>query len=188
MMRRRNFSNSVQAGISRTATTLRSGEKSYDRGVALVITLLLLFLMSVLGLAAVMSSSSDLLINGYYGNYRASFYAADSGINIARQQIQTQLNNLVPATWNTTWTSCTPGTTSGPLGSGAATTAQTYLTNNYTNFYPLAGKIDTNGHAINATSTGGAYGSWGKASRFRFRHQARLFHWPRTPPVSPVPI
>ena len=52
--------------------------KINDRGIALVITLLLLLLMSVLGLAAVLSSSSDLLINGYYSNYRGSFYAADS--------------------------------------------------------------------------------------------------------------
>jgi hypothetical protein len=68
-------------------------EPPNSHGVALVITLLLLFLLSVIGLAAVLSSSSDLLINGYYSNYRGSFYAADSGLNIARQAMYTQLNN-----------------------------------------------------------------------------------------------
>jgi len=70
----------------------RAGDGGRDRGVALVIALLLLFLMSVIGLAAVLSASSDLLINGYYSNYRGSFYAADSGLNIARQAMYNQLN------------------------------------------------------------------------------------------------
>jgi len=67
----------------------------------LVITLLLLFLLSVIGLAAVMSSSSDLLINGYYSNYRGSFYAADSGLNIARQAMYTQLNTTFGSDFST---------------------------------------------------------------------------------------
>jgi hypothetical protein len=70
-----------------------------NQGVALVVTLLLLFLMSVLGLAAVLSGGSDLMINGYYANYRASFYAADSGMNIARQTIESQLAGYVPSTF-----------------------------------------------------------------------------------------
>ncbi len=79
-----------------------------DRGVALVITLLLLLLVSALGLAAVLSSSSDLLINGYYGNYRGSFYAADAGLSVARQSMQTYLAGLVPngTTWNAGWINC----------------------------------------------------------------------------------
>jgi hypothetical protein len=59
----------------------------------LIITLLLLFLMSIIGLAAVLTSSSDLLINGYYSNYRGSFYAADSGLNIARQAMYNDLKS-----------------------------------------------------------------------------------------------
>ena len=70
-----------------------------------------------------LSGSSDLLINGYYANYRASFYAADSGINIARQAMQTQL----AAAYSTT-TFSTP-----PIASAAtlATTVQTYVNTNY---------------------------------------------------------
>ena len=71
-----------------------------DRGVALIVTLLLLFLLSIIGLAAVLTSSSDLLINGYYRNYRGSFYAADSGLNIARQEIYNYFDNNGPASWS----------------------------------------------------------------------------------------
>jgi Tfp pilus assembly protein PilX len=56
-----------------------------ERGVALITTLLLLMLLTGLTLAMAWSSRSDMLINGYYRNFRGSFYAADSGINIMRQ-------------------------------------------------------------------------------------------------------
>jgi hypothetical protein len=59
--------------------------KQDERGVALITTLLLLMLLTGLTLAMAWSSRSDMLINGYYRNFRGSFYAADSGINIMRQ-------------------------------------------------------------------------------------------------------
>ena len=86
----------AKAGLHSPA---RGREGPSERGVALVITLLLLFLLSIIGLAAVLSASSDLLINGYYSNYRGSFYAADSGINIARQDMFNQLNNAFTNTY-----------------------------------------------------------------------------------------
>src|SRR5438270_12830083 len=58
-----------------------------ERGVALITTLLLLMLLTGLTLAMAWSSRSDMLINGYYRNFRGSFYAADSGVNILRQAI-----------------------------------------------------------------------------------------------------
>jgi Tfp pilus assembly protein PilX len=58
-----------------------------ERGVALITTLLLLMLLTGLTLAMAWSSRSDMLINGYYRNFRGSFYAADSGINIMRQAL-----------------------------------------------------------------------------------------------------
>ena len=58
-----------------------------ERGVALITTLLLLMLMTGLVLAMAWSARSDMLINGYYRNFRGSFYAADSGVNIVRQAI-----------------------------------------------------------------------------------------------------
>ena len=92
MIWRQSISDSAQDSMECTPSTARAGKEPNDHGVALVITLLLLFLLSVIGLAAVLSSSSDLLINGYYSNYRGSFYAADSGLNIARQAMYNQLN------------------------------------------------------------------------------------------------
>ena len=97
----------------------------HDRGVALIITLLLLFLLSIVGLAAVLSSSSDMLINGYYRNYRGSFYAADSGLNMGRQALYTYFQNNSPSSWPTSQTvATTAGTT---LAAGA----QTYINGLY---------------------------------------------------------
>lgn len=62
----------------------RNGRQD-ERGVALITTLLLLMLLTGLTLAMAWSARSDLLINGYYRNFRGSFYAADSGINIMKQ-------------------------------------------------------------------------------------------------------
>jgi hypothetical protein len=56
-------------------------------------------MMSLIALAMVLSSSSDMLINGYYRNARASFYAADSGLNIVLQQLESQTLTYVPATY-----------------------------------------------------------------------------------------
>jgi Tfp pilus assembly protein PilX len=63
-----------------------------ERGVAMLTALLLLLLLTGLGLAMVMSVNSGLLVNGYYRNFRGSFYAADSGLAIARGQMISQIN------------------------------------------------------------------------------------------------
>ncbi len=76
----------------------RQGRKS-QRGVALVITLLLLALVTVLSLGMVIALSSQTLIGGYYRNFRGSFYAADSGLNIARQQLKGLLVAGLPTAW-----------------------------------------------------------------------------------------
>ena len=85
--------------ISRTPRPLRRGTQ---RGVALVTTLLLLLLLTAMSLTMVLSVSSDMLINGYYGSYRGSFYASDSGTNIARQAMLDALVTFVPANFSPT--------------------------------------------------------------------------------------
>ncbi|HTU35550.1 MAG TPA: PilX N-terminal domain-containing pilus assembly protein [Candidatus Acidoferrum sp.] len=62
--------------------------RSKDRGAALVITLILLMLLSAGAVAIVLLTSSDTMINGYYRNYRGSFYAADSGANVVTEAIR----------------------------------------------------------------------------------------------------
>jgi len=104
-----------------------------DRGFALVFTLLLLSMMSLIALAMVLSSSSDMLINGYYRNARGSFYAADSGLNIARQQLLDQILAQVPATFTT-----------NPIPANAAATALSTL-----NTYASSTSLNA-GHAGNS--------------------------------------
>jgi hypothetical protein len=74
-----------------------------NRGVALVISLLLLSLFMVLTLSMVIATTSDTLIDGYYRNARASFYAADSGTNAVRQALLNDIfNNALPTGYTPT--------------------------------------------------------------------------------------
>lgn len=81
-----------------------------ERGVALITTLLLLMLMTGLSLAMVFSVRSDMLINGYYRNFRGSFYAADSGLNAARTAMTDGVVAAIPATFSITQQPIPPGT------------------------------------------------------------------------------
>jgi hypothetical protein len=74
----------------------RPRERRSMRGVALVTTLILLTLLSAAGVAIFVLVSSDTMINGYYGNFRGSFYAADSGINVTVEAI----SNAIQTTAN----------------------------------------------------------------------------------------
>ena len=73
---------------------LRGNARRRDasRGMALVTTLLLLMVMMAMTLAMVIAVTSDTLITKYYRNARTSFYAADSGVNIARQAMLSSLS------------------------------------------------------------------------------------------------
>jgi Tfp pilus assembly protein PilX len=99
-----------------------------ERGVALVIMLLILSLTTALGVAMYVSTNSDLVINGYYRNFNGSFYASDSGLNIARAQLLNQLVGAVPSTF------AVP-----PIANPAtvASNAASYLSTNYGNFVSL---------------------------------------------------
>jgi len=81
-----------------------------QQGAALLTTLMLLLLLTAMSLTMVLSVSSDMLINGYYRNYRSSFYAADSGLNIARQSMVSQILAAVPTTFSATAAPIPPGT------------------------------------------------------------------------------
>ncbi|MBZ5503938.1 MAG: hypothetical protein LAO78_00500 [Acidobacteriia bacterium] len=73
-----------------------------ERGIALITTLLILMLMTALILAMVFSVRSDMLMNGYYRNFRGSFYAADSGLNAARTYLRNQVVAAIPASFSVT--------------------------------------------------------------------------------------
>jgi Tfp pilus assembly protein PilX len=81
----------------RISKPTRKRQRQPERGVALLTTLLLLLLMTGLSLAMVISVRSDLLVNGYYRNFRGSFYAADSGLNIVRADMINKIGAAIPA-------------------------------------------------------------------------------------------
>jgi len=96
---------------SQGQTSLR---RAGERGVALLITLALLALLAAASLAVILLTDSDLMINGYYRNFRGSFYAADSGANIAVEAIKNAVVNTATPT-----AAGNPLPISGTLGSTA---------------------------------------------------------------------
>src|SRR5690349_5594963 len=102
----------MQRGNSSSLKSKRPKTRQNERGVALITTLLLLMLLTGLTLTMAWSARSDMLINGYYRNFRGSFYAADSGLNIVRQAMTNQMQPGVafPATWAATKQPIPPGT------------------------------------------------------------------------------
>jgi Tfp pilus assembly protein PilX len=75
----------------------RSARSRNEKGITLVTTLLLLLLLIGMSLTMVLAVSSESLINGFYGRYRGSFYAADSGVAAGRQQLMNLLGaNVTP--------------------------------------------------------------------------------------------
>jgi Tfp pilus assembly protein PilX len=95
---------------------------SKERGIALITALILLLLLTGLGVAMTLSVNSDMLINGYYRNFRGSFYAADSGLNIARQEIYNRLAAAVPTTFSDS---------TQPIAPGTEATVQGYINSTY---------------------------------------------------------
>jgi Tfp pilus assembly protein PilX len=113
---------------------LRAGYRR-EKGMALFTTLLLLALVSLLGLAMALTVNSDMMINGFYGNYRGSFYAADAGLTIARQAIMNQLSASVNTNSCTGWgTGAASGCTTDPLSGTNASTVLSGVKTTYASF------------------------------------------------------
>ena len=137
----------------------------HSRGVALITTLLLLSLFTVMTLAMVIATTSDTLIDGYYRNFRGSFYAADSGINAARQYFVNQFDGatLPSDTWSSLGTTIVGNLTNSSSGFGAYQT----ILGSQTKSWPGTFKVDSaNTYLADATHpptctpsyTGGATG------------------------------
>ncbi|MBZ5520828.1 MAG: hypothetical protein LAP21_01085 [Acidobacteriia bacterium] len=104
-------------------------------------TLMLMLLLTGLSLAMVISIRSDMMINGYYRNFRASFYAADSGLSIARQAMINQLVTAIPPAFS--------GTTQ-PIPAGTESNVQSYVNTTYGQSF----------QAITGSGQGQATNSW----------------------------
>ena len=119
-------------------------------GVALITTLLLLVLLSLLGLTMAVTTNSDMLINSYYGSYRGSFYAADSGLNIARANMINSLTST--ANGQISMTPCLA------WGAGAAAGCTSPPLNGATAASNVPGNTTTSG--FNSLNAGQAGASW----------------------------
>jgi Tfp pilus assembly protein PilX len=134
---------------SQSAKRCRARHLETDSGIALITVLFMLIIMSILGLTMVVSVNSDMMINGYYANSRAAYYAADSGMNISRQYLTNQLQLQVNMNPCLGWGSNATGNCAGdPLSTTAWSTAINNLNSTY---YSLS-----NGNL----SVGNASGSW----------------------------
>src|SRR5579872_744251 len=105
----------------------RSARSRNEKGITLVTTLLLLLLLVGMSLTMVLAVSSESLINGFYGRYRGSFYAADSGVAAGRQQLMNLLGANVAAGFN-------PATQPIANATTAASNAGTSMGNSYNAF------------------------------------------------------
>ncbi len=88
-----------------------------ERGIALVTALLLLAVLTGMSIAMYLSANSDMLTNKYYSNYRGSFYAADSGLTIVRQDMANKLLTKIDPGTNATTPPFTAATVSTILDS-----------------------------------------------------------------------
>ncbi|HEY2460130.1 MAG TPA: PilX N-terminal domain-containing pilus assembly protein [Candidatus Acidoferrum sp.] len=125
------------SALTSLSTGSRRSPRKGEQGVSLIITLLLLLLLTAMSLTMVLSVSSDMLVNGYYRNSRGSFYAADSGANIARQAfINKVTSDVLPGF----------GVALAPLPANEAATAQAYMATTYgpTSAVPLNGGQSAN--------------------------------------------
>jgi Tfp pilus assembly protein PilX len=107
----------------------RSTLSRNEQGITLVTTLLLLLLLVGMSLTMVLAVSSESLINGFYGRYRGSFYAADSGVAAARQQLMNTLGANVTPGFNAAASPIANPTTAGANAANALTTSYSAYTN-----------------------------------------------------------
>ena len=135
--------------------TLKRGKvrRNQSRGVALITSLLLLLLLSGMTVAMVISSNSDMLINGYYRGFRGSFYSADSGLTIARQQMINQLMAAGGNKFSATVQPIPPGTETGVVvnvNSTYGTSFQSLNSGQGAYSWPETFKLDTTGTTLTA--------------------------------------
>jgi len=113
-----------------------------ERGAALIITLLLLALLGAASIAAVVLVSSDTMINGYYRNYRGSFYAADSGTNVVVEAMKNSITAAATATANPP---LTVGGAAIPTQAGVWATALAYPNGMASSYTPYQNSFYTVG-------------------------------------------
>jgi len=96
------------AGIQRIEGTMKQERESIlkdERGIALIVAMVMLLLLTMIGIFALNTSSTELHIVGNYRNTEAAFFAADAGVAFG-QTSATIYDSMVLApplpvtTWN----------------------------------------------------------------------------------------
>jgi Tfp pilus assembly protein PilX len=108
----------------------RSSRLRNEQGITLITTLLLLLLLIGMSLTMVLAVSSESLINGFYGRYRGSFYAADSGVAASRQQLMNLLGANVTPGFNA---AASPIAAPATAGANAASSLKSSYPSTFTN-------------------------------------------------------
>ncbi len=68
------------------------GSSSREEGFALMIAMLLLFVLTVAGLALMFTSTSEQTLSSYHTMISKTFYAADSGVEYAAAELASDVN------------------------------------------------------------------------------------------------
>ena len=77
---------------------MNSQTSKSERGIALIIVLFSLLLLSVIGLGMMYSTNMETSINYNYRDKQVAFYAALAGLQEARDRIQPSTHNIVAPT------------------------------------------------------------------------------------------
>ncbi len=120
-----------------------------EQGMVLVVSLIMLALMTIIGMAAINTSTIETLISGVEKQAQRNFYSADAGINYAKTLLQARFlegNRTNMATGNTPDWNFTLNGWSGWSPAVAASTYKEGDVGSYTSASVLVPQIDLGGN------------------------------------------
>lgn len=135
--------------VSNTRSVCRRSPVRNERGVALIVALIVLVLLGILGAFALSTSNTELRISGNYRNLQQAFYAADAAISYGESNTAIYAS-IIPGTTNSWPPTATDYNDvpdlatgqsakvrvdyllSGPLPPGTGFDAETFQANYYT--------------------------------------------------------
>src|ERR1700686_1587696 len=104
-------------------------EKQHERGIALVMALIALLIVTSIGLSMMFMADTETSINSNYRDEQTAYYAAKAGLEEARDRMRPGATNTISASLPTTL----PGTANGVLyitnANGSETVAPWLTTN-----------------------------------------------------------
>jgi Tfp pilus assembly protein PilX len=95
---------------------VRNGQAAGESGFALILAVLALMLLTTLGLALALTTSTELQIATNYRWSQQALYNSEAGVEVAKtilRSVQPDWTAVIPAARTTTWTGLTSPTTAG---------------------------------------------------------------------------